>query len=110
MAAFVANWSAASLGREGYGNVGAVVGATWPEAMTPLRRIMPRSLILVPGFGAQGGTTDAVRAAFNDDGFGALINSSRAIGFPPDWEKDGFAAVARAARTARDTIQALLPG
>ena len=65
----------------GYGPVGAVVGATYPEQLAAMRQAMPHSWILVPGFGAQGGAADDVRAAFDDQGLGAIVNSSRHIIF-----------------------------
>ena len=65
----------------GYGVVGAVVGATYPEQLARLRSLMPHSWFLVPGYGAQGGTAGNVAAAFDDLGLGAIINSSRAIIF-----------------------------
>jgi orotidine-5'-phosphate decarboxylase len=64
---------------EGFGIVGAVVGATFPEQLSELRQCMRHCWILVPGFGAQGGTARDVAAAFLPGGLGALINSSRAI-------------------------------
>ena len=62
-----------------YSEVGAVVGATYPEMGAKLREKMPHSYILVPGYGAQGGTADALRPYFNKDGLGAIVNSSRGI-------------------------------
>ena len=108
MAGMVDRWNQASLGESGYGNVGAVVGATWPDHMARLRGLMPHSLILVPGYGAQGGDEAAVRAAFNADGLGALINSSRGIIFPSGFAERGFDAVAEACRTAREHINSLI--
>jgi orotidine-5'-phosphate decarboxylase len=65
----------------GYGSVGAVVGATYPEQITELRSAMPHTWFLVPGFGSQGGTAADVAAAFDDHGRGAIINNSRGIIF-----------------------------
>lgn len=65
----------------GYGIVGAVVGATYPKQLAELRARMPNAWILVPGFGAQGGTARDVAPAFDDRGLGAIVNSSRAILF-----------------------------
>ena len=62
-----------------YSNVGAVVGATYPEMSRVLRRLMPRTYFLVPGYGAQGGTAEDLRWCFNEDGLGAIVNSSRGI-------------------------------
>ena len=67
------------IGECGYSQVGAVVGATYPEMGKVLRNIMPKTYILVPGYGAQGGTADALRPYFNEDGLGAIVNSSRGI-------------------------------
>lgn len=69
------------VGEEGYSSVGAVVGATYPEDLARFRADMPRALILVPGYGAQGGTGDDVVHAFNQDGLGALVNASRSVIF-----------------------------
>ena len=63
----------------GYSNVGAVVGATYPEMSRVLRKLMPRAYFLVPGYGAQGGTAEDLRYCFNEDGLGAIVNSSRGI-------------------------------
>lgn len=62
-----------------YSYVGAVVGATYPEQGKILRRIMPKCYILVPGYGAQGGTGKDLAHFFNEDGLGAIVNSSRGI-------------------------------
>ena len=64
-----------------YGSVGAVVGATYPDQLSALREAMPHSWLLVPGFGAQGGSAADVAGAFHSDGLGALVNSSRGIIF-----------------------------
>ncbi len=71
--------SATHLGDRGFSTIGAVVGATWPEETKKLREDMPNVFILMPGYGAQGGTADQVTAAFNTDGYGAIVNSSRGI-------------------------------
>ena len=63
----------------GYSYVGAVVGATYPEQGKILRKIMPKTLILVPGYGAQGGQGKDLVHYFNEDGLGAIVNSSRGI-------------------------------
>lgn len=64
-----------------YGSIGAVVGATWPEELNSLRSRMPNTPLLVPGYGSQGGTAEGVAGAFDKNGLGAVINSSRAINF-----------------------------
>lgn len=74
----VAQWGADCMGDE-YSYIGAVVGATYPEMGKVLRRIMPKSYILVPGYGAQGGQGKDLVHFFNEDGLGAIVNSSRGI-------------------------------
>ena len=74
----VDEWGA-ELVKNGYSDVGAVVGATYPEMGEVLRRIMPKAYILVPGYGAQGGTAAELKPFFNKDGLGAIVNSSRGI-------------------------------
>ena len=70
-----------TLGACGYGLVGAVVGATYPEQASELRRAMPHTWFLVPGFGSQGGTARDVAGAFDAQGLGAIVNNSRGIIF-----------------------------
>lgn len=74
----VAKWSEEHMGNE-YSYVGAVVGATYPEMGKVLRKVMPKSYILVPGYGAQGGKASDLAPYFNEDGLGAIVNSSRGI-------------------------------
>ncbi len=74
----VAEWGGESMG-DSYSYVGAVVGATYPEQGKILRKIMPKAFILVPGYGAQGGKGADLVHFFNEDGLGAIINSSRGI-------------------------------
>ncbi|MBO5303022.1 MAG: orotidine-5'-phosphate decarboxylase [Lachnospiraceae bacterium] len=74
----VAQWGAEHMG-DSYSYVGAVVGATYPEMGKVLRKVMPKSFILVPGYGAQGGKGADLVHFFNEDGLGAVVNSSRGI-------------------------------
>lgn len=74
----VAAWGEEVMGND-YSYVGAVVGATYPEMGAALRRVMPKSYILVPGYGAQGGKGADLVHFFNEDGLGAIVNSSRGI-------------------------------
>jgi len=67
------------VGACGYSSLGAVVGATKPDDAARLRQLMPQQIFLVPGFGAQGGNADDVRACFDDTGRGALISASRSV-------------------------------
>jgi len=74
----VAKWGADCVG-DTYSYIGAVVGATYPEQGKILRRVMPNAFILVPGYGAQGGKGKDLVHFFNEDGLGAIVNSSRGI-------------------------------
>ena len=74
----VAEWGESHMG-DSYSYVGAVVGATYPQMGKTLRKIMPKSFILVPGYGAQGGKGAELAHFFNADGLGAVVNSSRGI-------------------------------
>lgn len=104
----VAEWGAEHMG-ESYSYVGAVVGATYPEMGKALRKIMPKSFILVPGYGAQGGKGADLAHFFNEDGLGAVVNSSRGIiaAYKQEaYAKFGGAHFADAARAAvEDMIQ-----
>ena len=74
----VAEWGSELMG-DSYSYVGAVVGATYPEQGKLLRKVMPKSFILVPGYGAQGGKGEDLVHFFDEDGLGAIVNSSRGI-------------------------------
>lgn len=79
MAEYVNEWGKPVVGKYGYSSVGAVVGATYPNQAKLLRSIMKKSYILVPGYGAQGGTARDCANSFNRDGLGAIVNASRSI-------------------------------
>ena len=98
----VVEWGNASM--DGiYSNVGAVVGATYPEMGSALRKLMPHTFILVPGYGAQGGRGKDLKVFFNSDGLGAIVNSSRGIIAAykqEEYKKYGDSGFADAARAA----------
>ena len=99
VAGLVNEWGAQCMGQSGYSAVGAVVGATYPEQAKILRQIMPKAYFLVPGYGAQGGNAKDVKNSFNEDGLGAIVNSSRGIMCAykkGDWKEEAFAEAARA--------------
>jgi orotidine-5'-phosphate decarboxylase len=81
VAAWVETQAAARATDRGYGPVGAVVGATYPEQLAELRAAMPHAWLLIPGYGAQGAAAADVAAGFDSRGLGAIVNSSRAIIF-----------------------------
>lgn len=98
----VAEWGEEVMGSS-YSNVGAVVGATYPEMGRILRKIMPKAYILVPGYGAQGGKASDLAPYFNKDGLGAIVNSSRGIiaAYKQEkYEKFGAEGFAEASRQA----------
>ena len=98
----VAKWGEDCMG-DTYSYIGAVVGATYPEQGKALRKVMPKSFILVPGYGAQGGKGADLVHFFNEDGLGAIVNSSRGIIAAYKQEKyakfgpENFAQASRAA-------------
>lgn len=107
------SWGSKQIGAYGYSAVGAVVGATYPEQLAELRQKLPHTMFLVPGYGAQGGGAQGVAGAFDKNGRGAIVNSSRAIMCA--WKKEGncpetaFAEAARReAIRMRDDITAYL--
>lgn len=91
-------WGEELMGKYGYSAVGAVVGATYPEQLKEMRAKLPHTFFLVPGYGAQGGGAEDAKNAFDKNGLGAIINSSR--GIMCAWKKQGlteedFAVAAR---------------
>ena len=108
----VAQWGADCMGDE-YSYIGAVVGATYPEMGKVLRKIMPKSYILVPGYGAQGGKGKDLVHFFNEDGLGAVVNSSRGIiaAYKQEqYAEFGEANFADASRKAVETMVADIDG
>jgi orotidine-5'-phosphate decarboxylase len=117
VAEYVESLARQTVGSGGYGSVGAVVGATYPEQLAELRQAMPRTWFLIPGFGAQGGTAKDCAAAFDASGLGAIVNNSRGIIFAhsrPEY-KDRFGlnrwqeAVEAATREMIEQLQAETP-
>lgn len=72
-------WGAETIGKYGYSRVGGVVGATYPAQLSELRKKLPHTFFLVPGYGAQGGGAKDVAPAFDENGLGAIVNASRSI-------------------------------
>ncbi len=103
MADLVSEWGTACVGECGYSSVGAVVGATYPRQLQILRERMPKAWILVPGYGAQGGTAHDVAYAFDKNGLGAVVNASRSLmcaykleAWKDQFAQEDFAEAARA--------------
>jgi orotidine-5'-phosphate decarboxylase len=105
--AAVAAWSRENLGRCGLGDVGAVVGATYPAEIAELRQAMPEVIFLLPGYGSQGGTAADVQPAFRADGLGALPSSSRGVLFP--FKPSDAAWEAKVEAATRTAVKELAP-
>ena len=97
------NWGTAVPGKYGYTGAGAVVGATYPQQLTELRKELPRTFFLIPGYGAQGGKAKDLTAAFDQNGLGGIVNSSRAV--LGAWQKEGCAPESYAQAARRETIR-----
>ncbi len=91
------------IGKYGYSEVGAVVGATYPEQLAELRAAMPHTFFLVPGYGAQGGGAAGCAQAFDKNGFGAIINASRSIMCA--WQKEGVDGKEYALAARREALR-----
>ena len=96
-------WGSTQIGNYGYSSVGAVVGATYPEQLTELRQRLPHTFFLVPGYGAQGGGAKGLKGAFDSNGLGAIVNSSRAIMCA--YQKEGCNEVDFAQASRREVIR-----
>lgn len=109
VADMVADLGCGTLGQSGYSLLGAVVGATKPEDAASLRQRMPQQIFLVPGFGAQGGSAEDVRACFKPDGTGAIITASRSVIYAYNPADENWpVAVAQAAVDLKRQISDLL--
>ena len=79
MGELVSEWGKDTIGKYGYSDVGAVVGATHPEEAKRLRKQLPHTFFLIPGYGAQGGSAEMLKVCFDKNGLGGVVNSSRGI-------------------------------
>ena len=105
VAALVEKWGEPLVGKYGYTDVGAVVGATHPKQAERLRKIMPHTFFLVPGYGAQGGTAEDLTVCFDEKGLGAIVNSSRGIICAYKNEKYRGLSVGKAAAAAAEDMR-----
>lgn len=112
VAGWLAEHAGELAGKSGYSSLGAVVGATYPEQLAKLRAMMPKNIILIPGYGAQGGSAADVKPGLNADGLGSVVNASRSVIFAyrdKKWaaandESRWVDAVKSAARRMRDEL------
>ena len=72
-------WGEDLVGEYGYSSISSVVGATYPKQLEELRKIMPTSYFLIPGYGAQGGKADDIALGFDENGLGGIVNASRSL-------------------------------
>lgn len=88
----VEEWGKEIIGENGYSNVAAVVGATYPKQLQELRKIMPHTYFLIPGYGAQGGKAEDIALGFDEEGIGGIVNASRSLmcAYKSDLWKDKF--------------------
>ncbi len=114
VAGLIQSWGAGTVGDCGYSSIGAVVGATYPAIAAEMRRRLPSTLFLVPGYGAQGGAAAELKPVFDARGFGAVVNSSRGViyafaqepyksKFGKNWQK----AVEQAAKDSAEALAAV---
>ena len=116
MAQKVNEWGKELVGKYGYSSVSAVVGATYPEQLKELRKTMPKSYFLIPGYGAQGGKAEDIALGFDENGLGGIVNASRSLicAYKSDLWKDKyneeqFAEATRAeAIRMRDELNAII--
>lgn len=116
VAKLLKSWGASAMGSLGYSRMGAVVGATHPEDARNIRKILPETFFLVPGYGAQGATAEDLAPNFNKGGTGAIINSSRGIiaaytkeKYQKDFAEEDFAKASRqAALDMKKDLQRIL--
>ena len=92
VAELVNSWGEELIGEYGYSSVSSVVGATYPEQLKILRKIMPASYFLIPGYGAQGGKAEDIALGFDENGLGGIVNASRSLmcAYKSDRWKDEF--------------------
>jgi orotidine-5'-phosphate decarboxylase len=112
VAQMVAPMNQELMGECGYGGVGVVAGATFPAEAQRLRAMLPQSIFLVPGIGAQGGDYETLRHFFNSDGLGAVVSSSRAVTYSaPTASKpsETIDAIRSAAREMTDRVNSVRP-
>lgn len=114
MGSLVEKWGSANIGTYGYSDTGAVVGATHPRQAEILRKQMPHTFFLIPGYGAQGGTAEDLKVCFDADGLGGIVNSSRGILCAYRQEKYADlpfdAAARRAAEDMREDLNRAIRG
>lgn len=103
----VNNWGKELIGENGYSSIGAVVGATYPKQLQELRKIMPNTYFLIPGYGAQGGKAQDIALGFDKQGLGGIVNASRSLmcAYKQDKWKDTYTEEQFAQATRAEAIR-----
>jgi orotidine-5'-phosphate decarboxylase len=107
VAELVNSWGEELVGEYGYSSVSSVVGATYPVQLETLRKIMPTSYFLIPGYGAQGGKAEDIALGFDENGLGGIVNASRSLmcAYKSDRWKDEFKDEEYAKATRAEAIR-----
>lgn len=107
VAGLVNTWGEELIGENGYSSVSSVVGATYPEQLKTLRKLMPHSYFLIPGYGAQGGKADDIALGFDQNGLGGIVNATRSLmcAYKSDLWKDKFNEEEYAKATRAEAIR-----
>ncbi len=107
VAKLVNEWGKDLVGKYGYSSISAVVGATYPKQLEELRKIMPNSYFLIPGYGAQGGKADDIALGFDKEGLGGIVNASRSLmcAYKSEMWKDKFKEEEFAKATRAEAIR-----
>ncbi len=107
VASLVNKWGDELVGENGYSNIGAVVGATYPKQLEELRKLMPNTYFLIPGYGAQGGKASDIALGFDKNGLGGIVNASRSLmcAYKSELWKDKFKDEEYAKATRAEAIR-----
>lgn len=107
VAELVNEWGKDLIGESGYSSISSVVGATYPQQLKELRKIMPASYFLIPGYGAQGGKAGDIALGFDNKGLGGIVNASRSLmcAYKSDFWKEKFTEVEYAKATRAEAIR-----
>ncbi|HNZ63278.1 MAG TPA: orotidine-5'-phosphate decarboxylase [Bacillota bacterium] len=103
MADLIHSWGEPLIGTSGFSSVGAVVGATWPEEARAIRKRLPHTFFLIPGYGAQGGKADGAVAGFSESGRGAVVNAARSLMLA--WKKHNLPEAQFAEACRREALE-----
>ena len=103
----IKEWGKDLVGENGYSSVAAVVGATYPDQLEEIRKVVPNTFFLIPGYGAQGGKAEDIALGFDKNGLGGIVNASRSLmcAYKSDKWKDTFKEEEFAQATRKEAIR-----